>query len=150
MKIYTANYDADRPSTKAIEVPLNSNYAIGIGVTKDGTPIQLKQDNLSLNGLSADDVYANMVIFKLSSDGNEGREVYEVKGTGASGGIDDTLSVDETWIGQAGQTPDIKVDLADWAGVEIVIPHGNKGYNWTPAELAQVPFYAYAMNGGTI
>lgn len=78
MKLYTANYEATRPSTKAITVPLNSTFGVAVGVKYDGEDAEIKQDSLTLNGQPTDDVYANMAIFNLSSDGEAGMEKYTV------------------------------------------------------------------------
>lgn len=39
MKLYTAKYDANRPSTKSVEVPLNSSFGVAVGVKYNGEDV---------------------------------------------------------------------------------------------------------------
>lgn len=83
MKLYTAKYDADRPSTKSVEVPLNSSFGVAVGVKYNGEDVNLKQNEVLLDGeLSASDVIDDKyLVFKLSSDGEAGYDKYSVAST---------------------------------------------------------------------
>ena len=59
-------------------MPLNSKYAVGVGLDFQGKPAEVTEDNVLLDGLSADGYLNSMAVFNLSSDGAEGREVHEV------------------------------------------------------------------------
>lgn len=79
MKIYTAEYDADRPSTKSVEVPLNSTFGVAVGVKYDGEDVKVRQNEILLDGLSADDALGDKyLVFRLSSDGEAGYDRYTV------------------------------------------------------------------------
>ena len=78
MNLYTISYEATQPTQQAITVPLNSKYAVGVGLTYNGVKTDIVKDNSTLNGISADGQLDGMAVFNLSSDGNEGRKAYDV------------------------------------------------------------------------
>ena len=78
MKIYTATYEATKPSPQAIDVPLNSDYGIAVGLTLNGNKIPLTENDVKLGELSANRTLDGMAVFDMNSDGVEGREAYKV------------------------------------------------------------------------
>ena len=86
MKIYTATYEATKPSPQAIDVPLNSDYKISIGLTKDGEVVPLTERDVTLDGQPPDGTLGNMVLFNKATGGETKRENFEVK-VGVNGPI---------------------------------------------------------------
>ena len=120
MRLYTAEYDANRPTTKQITVPTNSSFGVAVAVDYNGEPVKIKQREITLGGLSATDVYNdNYAIFKLSSDSNAGVESYTVAST-TDGMTVKELSVHAEWNkSEAMPKPDISADLSKWEGITI-------------------------------
>lgn len=75
MRIQTLEYSANTPITKQITAPINSIYAVGVKVTKDG---QVIDGNLSVDGLSASTKIGDYNIVKLSSDDVEGMKILNI------------------------------------------------------------------------
>lgn len=76
MKYSTLEYDMNRPSTKVINVPLDSNYGIAVKVFKDG---QLIQPSLSVGGEQATGTRADWQLFELSSGSVPCKKLMEVR-----------------------------------------------------------------------
>lgn len=80
MKIYTANYDADRPSTKALEVPLNSNYGVGVKVTHNGRTIPLTTPDISMDDEAPYEILNdNTAVFQMASPSSPSHEEHDIK-----------------------------------------------------------------------
>ena len=48
MKIYTAEYDFNRPMMRSITVPTNTDYKIGIAATRNGLRLGLTKDQVTI------------------------------------------------------------------------------------------------------
>ena len=48
MKIYTIDYDFNRPMMKSITVPTNTEYKIGISATRNGLRLGLTEDQVTI------------------------------------------------------------------------------------------------------
>ena len=48
MKIYTAEYDFNRPMTRSITVPTNTEYKIGIAATRNGVQLGLTERQVTI------------------------------------------------------------------------------------------------------
>ena len=71
MKFYTLNYNCNVPTTQQINVPTNTNYKVGIKVTRNGKEQNLKPAEVTLGALSADEDDINgYTTFTLSADDN--------------------------------------------------------------------------------
>ena len=67
MKYFTIDHDMNRPMPNQINVPLNSEYGIGVRVFKNEQPIELGMDELSVNGMSAVTQVGGYNLYELSS-----------------------------------------------------------------------------------
>lgn len=76
MKYSTLEYDMNRPSTKVINVPLDSDYGLAVKVFKDG---QLMQSSLSVGGEQATGTRADWQLFELSSGSTTCKKLMEVQ-----------------------------------------------------------------------
>ena len=141
MNIYTANYDATKPTPRAITVPLNSNFGIGVGVCYNSKPVEITKDSLKLNDKSADDVLGNMAIFNMESDGNEGRESYNVEVEAP--GLPSKELVFSKSIELANGQGVIRESIADWEGTELVIPDTTPKPDY---DYSKNPFQAVAKS----
>lgn len=65
MKYYKLNYDANRPSTKQITVPTNSDYGVAVKVEKDGEFVE--NAGITVGGKEAQDLVAGWKTVELSS-----------------------------------------------------------------------------------
>lgn len=80
MKLYTTNYDADRPSTKALEVPLNSNYGVGVKVTYGGRTIPLTTSNISMDDEAPYEILNDdTAVFQMASPSSPSHEEHDIK-----------------------------------------------------------------------
>ena len=68
MKYYKLEYDMNRPSTKCLPVPTNSDYGVAVKVYRDG---ELVNGDLSVGGLSAT-TKGDWKLVDLSSGSTEG------------------------------------------------------------------------------
>ena len=48
MKIYTAEYDFNRPMMRSITVPTNTDYKIGIAATRNGNRLGLTEEQVTI------------------------------------------------------------------------------------------------------
>lgn len=48
MKLYTIDYDFNRPMMKSITVPTNTEYKIGIAATRNGQQLGLTEDQVTI------------------------------------------------------------------------------------------------------
>lgn len=48
MKIYTAEYDFNRPMMRSITVPTNTEYKIGIAATRNGQQLNLTENQVTI------------------------------------------------------------------------------------------------------
>ena len=48
MKIYTAEYDFNRPMMRSITVPTNTDYKIGIAATRNGQQLNLTENQVTI------------------------------------------------------------------------------------------------------
>lgn len=78
MKVYTAKYKAEQPASKELHVPADSRYGVGLQFERDGQPWDLLPDEVTLDGLSADDVVDGTFIFERTS-GEYGQKVSDVR-----------------------------------------------------------------------
>lgn len=79
MKVQVIVYDANKPIPRQIVVPTNSEYAIGIKVTKDGNVID---NGLTVGGVEPTNTIGDYSIFYLSSDSTEGMKQFELEVNG--------------------------------------------------------------------
>ena len=71
MKIYTAEYDFNRPMMRSITVPTNTDYKIGIAATRNGLRLGLTEDQVTIklgNGdiLQPSGKYNDYIMFDYS------------------------------------------------------------------------------------
>lgn len=78
MKVYTAKYKAEQPASKELHVPADSRYGVGLQFEKDGQPWDLKPGEVTMNGVSADDVAGGTFFFERQS-GEPGQVVSGVR-----------------------------------------------------------------------
>lgn len=67
MKVYTAKYKAEQPASKELHVPADSRYGVGLQFERDGQPWDLKPGEVTMNGVSADDVADGTFFFERQS-----------------------------------------------------------------------------------
>lgn len=78
MKYFTLDYNMNAPTPKCIKVPVNSEYGVAVKVYKDGQKVNVKTDELSVNGQTASGQQNGFNIFELSSGSNAGMTNFDV------------------------------------------------------------------------
>ena len=69
MKLYTLEYNANKPTPQQINVPTNTDYKVGVKIIRDGEPQRFSPEDVTLGGLSADAELTNgYLTFTKSSD----------------------------------------------------------------------------------
>ena len=96
MKVQTIKYDVDKPTPQQITVPLNSDYSLGVKVYKDGEQIELKSNQLSVDGEVATGQENSYNIFELSSGSDVGMKQLDVE---MQGGLQGEISLHEEGVG---------------------------------------------------
>ena len=84
MKIYTAEYDFNRPMMRSITVPTNTEYKIGIAATRNGLQLSLTEDQVTIkleNGdiLQPSGKYNDYITFNYSQGRIPSDQVATVK-----------------------------------------------------------------------
>ena len=133
MKLYTAEYDADRPSTKSVEVPLNSKFGVAVGVKYSGEDVKVRQNEILLDGLSASETLGDKyLVFKLSSDGEAGYDKYTVDTTTDGMTVKELNFKTEDYQLSSGKAV-ISVALPpEWIGVELYVdPTFSTNYDYS-------------------
>ena len=143
MKLYTAKYDANRPSTKSVEVPLNSNFCVAVGVSYEGNEVNLKQNEVVLkdaagNSITASNTVADKyLVFDLNTSGEEGFDKYTVEST-TDGMTVKELTFDPSISLTSGEGV-INAELPeDWIGVQLYCnptPSANYDYSKNPFQV---------------
>ena len=157
MKLYTAKYDADRPSTKSVEVPLNSSFCVAVGVSYEGNEVNLKQNEVVLKNAAGNTIEASntvadkYLVFDLSTNGEEGFDKYSVAST-----TDGMTVVEKSFKHvltqeEADQNP-YMVKCETLNGLTIAPPMGNttgKSPIYTDQKPHGWPLLLLAIQGGT-
>ena len=147
MKLYTAEYDADRPSSKSVEVPLNSTFGVAVGVRWGGEPVRLSEGDVLVDGLSASDsLDGRWLVYKMETDGEPGLEAHEVRSS-TDGLVVEDLSVyaEKTYEEAPSSAEFLSVDLAPLAGKVFAKP-ANVAYS-SEDVWSKWPFAVVFENG---
>lgn len=68
MKFYTLEYNANLPTRQQVNIPTNTDYRIGVKVTKNGEVLDIDPSEITLGGKAADATKTNgYVTFTLAS-----------------------------------------------------------------------------------
>lgn len=79
MKLYTSNIEIGQPANKAVHAPLNSKYGIGLQFTENGVPKTLAEDEVKMDGQTADNIIDDKVfVFNRESGTDENVIVHDV------------------------------------------------------------------------
>ena len=69
--LYTLEYNANLPTKQQVNIPTNTDYRIGVKVTKNGQVLDIDPSEITLGGKAADATKTNdYVTFTLASDDN--------------------------------------------------------------------------------
>lgn len=123
MKIYTVEYDANRPSLKQVNIPNYSSAKIGIEVISNNEKIKLTKDNVKLTSgdttLSADGEYSGYVTIPVTVGDCGSDTMYKV-------GIDKETTLIDTDIKlvtpsdtPTGTVISVEYSLSDMVGQEL-------------------------------
>ena len=77
MKFYNLTFDCNAPIKQQINVPTNTDYKVGIKVTKNGKEVSPLPENVTLGGLSADTEKTNGYITFTKSAGDNASYIVE-------------------------------------------------------------------------
>ena len=122
MRIQTLEYNANQPIAQQIVVPTNSDYAVGVKVTKDG---QVVDGDLTIGGIEPTTTIGDYNIVKLESDGVEGMTEVEVE-------VGTEPTIEKEIVGTAerintstrARTVSLVINLSDYFSEPITItPH---------------------------
>ena len=68
MKLYTLEFNCNKPTTQQVNIPTNTDYKVGIKVTKNGEVLDIKPTEMTLGGTTADVAKTNgYVTFTMAS-----------------------------------------------------------------------------------
>lgn len=68
MKLYTLEFNCNTPTTQQVNIPTNTDYKVGIKVTKNGEVLDIKPTEMTLGGTAADATKTNgYVTFTMAS-----------------------------------------------------------------------------------
>lgn len=68
MKFYTLEYNANLPTKQQVNIPTNTDYRIGVKVTKNGQVLDIDPSEITLGGKAADATKTNgYVTFTMAS-----------------------------------------------------------------------------------
>lgn len=70
MKLYTLEYDCNKPAVQQINVPTNTDYKVGVKIRRNGEIQSLGTDSITLGGLSADADKTNGYVTFTKSTGD--------------------------------------------------------------------------------
>ena len=77
MRFYNLTFDCNLPTKQQINIPTNTDYKVGIKVTKNGTEVSPLPKNVTLGGLSADTEKTNGYITFTKSAGDDPSYIVE-------------------------------------------------------------------------
>lgn len=118
MKLYTAKFDAERPSTKCVQAPLGSSFGIGIEVAYGGRAVPLTPQDMTLDGSGPDDVVGGeMAVFKASTPSAPGRAAHDVRL-----GFDSDIVWAEFKTEGTGNRVNISADVPQFDGATFYAP----------------------------
>lgn len=68
MKLYTLEFNCNTPTTQQVNIPTNTDYMVGIKVTKNGEVLDIDPEEMTLGGTEADATKTNgYVTFTMAS-----------------------------------------------------------------------------------
>lgn len=71
MRIYTLEFNCNTPTTQQVNIPTNTDYKVGIKVTKNGEVLDINPTEMTLGGTAADATKTNgYVTFTMASGDN--------------------------------------------------------------------------------
>ena len=71
MKLYTLEFNCNTPTTQQVNIPTNTDYMVGIKVTKNGGVLDIDPSEITLGGTAADATKTNgYVTFTMASGDN--------------------------------------------------------------------------------
>lgn len=77
MKFYTLTYDANLPTKQQVNIPTNTDFMVGIKVTKNGEVLDIAPAEMTLGGTAADATKTNGYVTFTSASGDTAK--YESK-----------------------------------------------------------------------
>lgn len=123
MKIYTVEYDANRPSLKQVNIPNYSNAKIGIEVISNNEKIELTKDNVKLTSggttLSADGEYNGYVTVPVSVGDCGSDTMYKVDIHKETTLIDTDIKLVTPSDTPTGTVISVEYSLSDMVGQEL-------------------------------
>ena len=79
MNFYTLTYDANLPVKQQLNVPTNTDYKVGVKVTRDGKKVDLAPGQITLGAISADaDKVDGYVTFTRAAGDEASMELYNL------------------------------------------------------------------------
>lgn len=77
MKLYTLEFNCNTPTTQQVNIPTNTDFMIGIKVTKNGEVLDIDPEEMTLGGKEADAMKTNGYVTFTSASGDSAK--YESK-----------------------------------------------------------------------
>lgn len=138
MKYYKLEYDMNRPSTKSLPVPTNSDYGVAVKVFRNG---ELVNGDLSVGGLSAT-TKGDWKLVDLSSGSTEGIGELDVR-------MEKGASVQTTLTGTATKTSSIPMPITVYLTLATIGDTALHGITSLPASWMKRFDVEYLLSSST-
>lgn len=136
MKFYALKFDANLPTKQQVNITTNTDYKIGIKVTRNGEELVLSPANVTLGNLAADTEKLNgYVTFTSATDDNASMTVKEIDISSPSLKFQIVLNIYKSQQGEvdAGQGGDIDLDNVKTKSLQVV----EGGYTLVTAKVGE-------------
>ena len=118
MKIYVLEFNCNKPTTQQVNVPTNTDYMVGIKVTKNGEVLDIDPTEMTLGGTAADATKTNGYVTFTSASGDNAK--YESK----------TIALEMEDGFQTTFTLNINVYKSQQGEIDLQAPEGTATQAW--------------------
>ena len=120
MKFYNLTFDCNNPTKQQINIPTNTDYMVGVKVTRNGEQSNLATNEVTLDNLSADTEKTNGYVTFTESAGDNPCAVE--KNLNINKGYDAnyySCDIEKNTTGSSASFQLLSADISEYAGKEV-------------------------------
>ena len=118
MKLYTLEFNCNTPTTQQVNVPTNTDYMVGIKVTKNGEVLDIAPAEMTLGGKEADATKTNGYVTFTSASGDTAKYESKVVAIEMENGFQTTFTLN------------INVYKSQQGYIDLQAPEGTATQEW--------------------
>lgn len=124
MRLYTLEFNCNTPTTQQVNIPTNTDFMVGIKVTKNGEVLDIDPEEMTLGGTAADATKTNGYVTFTSASGDTAK--YESK----------TVAIEMEDGFQTTFTLNINVYKSQQGYIDLQAPSGTATQAWVESYVS--------------